>query len=427
MALIERNLLRLTLYGALTGFLAGGVVLLFRWFIETIQAGFLPGGEAGNYEALSPLSRLLLPTTGGLLLGLIFQKIPLERRQVGIVYVLNNLRSSAGGRLSIANALVQFFGGAAAIIAGHSVDREGPGVHLGAACGSFAGAYLGFTRRDRRTLIACGAAASIAAAFNTPLAGALFVIEVLRYRYHIARFMPIIMAAVVGAVVIRAVHGPYPSFSVPALDMTTLLELPMVAMLGLAIGVLAGLFITACEVTSKRYAHWPPALSFTVAGLCAGLLGLWSPQIMGISYDTLDAMLNNRVALSVVLGILAFKLIATAVAIGMRVPGGLIGPTLVIGGAMGSVMGLTLDALTAGDTGSPAFYAVIGMVAMMGAALQAPLSALIALLELTATPNIILPGMLAVVSADIAGRMIMGRDSVFMVLLRVGKTNQKEP
>ncbi|HIP52578.1 MAG TPA: chloride channel protein [Chromatiales bacterium] len=427
MVKIERNLLRLTFYGAITGLLAGGVVLMFRWYIETTQTAFLPAGEAGNYEALPPLFRLLLPTVGGVLLGLVFQWIPADKRQVGIVYVLNNLRSSAGGLLSIRNAIVQFLGGGAAIILGHSVDREGPGVHLGATCGSYAGAHLRLSRRDQRTLVACGAAASIAAAFNTPLAGAVFVIEVLRYRYHIARFMPIIMSAVMGAVVIRTVHGSYPSFSVPMLDMASLLELPLVGILGLIIGLLAGLFITASEHTAKRCPAWPPAIAFGAAGLCTGVLALWTPQIMGIGYDTLDAMLNNHVVLSTVAGIVVFKLIATAVAIGMRVPGGLIGPTLVIGGAMGSALGIIINGWAPGETGSPAFYAVIGMVAMMGAALQAPLAALIALLELTGTPNIILPGMLAVVSADIVARMIMGRESVFMVLLRIGKSAQKEP
>jgi len=422
----EPNLLRLTVSGAITGLVAAIVVLGFRWVIEAGQTAFLPDGQIGNYEALPPLLRFSLPVVGGLILGLLFQRLPAAMRQVGIVHVLALLRRRGGGRLPLANALVQFLGGAAAVISGQSVDREGPGVHLGAASGSYLAQKQGVSADDDYTLIACGAAASIAAAFNTPLAGAVFVIEVLQVRYRITRFMPVILAAVIGAVVGRTVYGDAPSFSVPALSTASLVELPLLALLGLVIGLLAALFTMACEEIARRTTAWPPALAFTLAGAVTGFLGLWTPQILGVGYDTLDSMLNGRVELAVVLGIVAFKLVATAVSIGLRVPGGLIGPTLVIGGAAGSVLGLLLTQWLPFESGSVGFYAVIGMVAMMSAALQAPLAALIALLELTSSPAIILPGMLAVVTADLAARMLLGKDSVFTVLLLLSKNQIQE-
>ena len=396
----ERNLLRTSLLGAITGLLAGIVVLGFRWLLDSGQVAILPGGEIGNYEALDPRVRLLLPVLSGLLLGLLFERLPRDYRSVGVVHVLANLRLSGGRPLPLKNALVQFFGGAAAIVCGHSVDREGPGVHLGAAVGSRVGQYRESSPQDNYTLIACGAAAGIAAAFNTPLAGAVFVIEVLRVRYTISRFMPIILAAVMGAVVTRYVHGHNAIYSVSGLSINSLLELPLLALLGIATGLLAALFITLCETVARRSGHLRPSHAFTLAGICTGILGLWVPQIMGVGYDTLNAMLNGGFGLSVLLGIVAFKLLATGISIGLRIPGGLIGPTLVIGGAAGSLLGLGAAALPFA-AGSLGFYALIGMVAMMGASMQAPLAALIALLELTGRPDIILPGMLAVVSADL--------------------------
>ncbi len=422
----ESNLLRLTASGAVTGLVAGLVVLGFRWVIEAGQTAFLPEGRIGNYEALPPLLRFALPVLGGLVLGLLFQTLPSAMRQVGIVHVLDHLRRRGGGRLPLSNALVQFAGGAAAVISGHSVDREGPGVHLGAASGSYLAQKQGASADDDYTLIACGAAASIAAAFNTPLAGALFVIEVLQVRYRITRFMPVILASVIGAVLGRAVYGDAPSFSVPALSTAALEELPLLGLLGLITGLLAALFTMLCERVAERTTAWPPALTFTLAGIATGFLGLWTPQIMGVGYDSLDAMLHGRVELLLVLGIMVFKLTATALSIGLRVPGGLIGPTLVIGGAAGSALGLLLIQWFSFESGSVGFYAVIGMLAMMSATLQAPLAALIALLELTANPAILLPGMLAVVTADLVARMLLGKESVFVVLLMLRKGQAQE-
>jgi CIC family chloride channel protein len=118
------------------------------------------------------------------------------------------------------------------------------------------------------------------------------------------------------------------------------------------------------------------------------------------------------------------KLLATGTAIGLRVPGGLIGPTLFIGGAAGSALGILFAALEPIDAASSGFYATVGMVAMMGATLRAPLAALTALLELTANPNIILPGMLAVATAELTNRLALGKDSVFEILLKVQRSSQ---
>lgn len=270
------------------------------------------------------------------------------------------------------------------------------------------------------TLTACGAAAAIAAAFNTPLAGVVFVIEVLRVRYEVSRFLPIIAASVVGAVIHRLWPYVGPTLSVPPLDLNNYWEFPNLILLGLTIGVLAIGFISLCEFIAMRTRIWSNRLNFTLAGLVTGGLALWTPQIMGTSYATLDQLLAGEEGLGVglVLAIALAKLVATGTAVGLRVPGGLIGPTLLIGGAAGSALGTLFGMVQPMAAASPAFYATVGMAAMMGASLRAPLAALIALLELTGNPNVILPGMLAVVVADITNLLVIGRESVFETLFR---------
>lgn len=404
------SLLGLSAVAVAVGVLSGGVVLLFRWSIESSQLLFL-SDHVGNYEALPPAWRLSLPLAGGILLGLVFERIREPTRRVGVGHVLSALHTPAGERLPIGNALAQFFGGIWSIVTGHSVDREGPGVHLGAAAGSLLGQRMGLVSEYNYTLTTSGAAAAISAAFDTPLAGVVFVIEVLGVRYSVSRFLPVILAAVSAAVLSRALYGSDPAFAVPPVTLATLLELPSLALLGLIVGLLAAAFIALVRWVTRATSAWGPRLAFSAAGALTGCLALWVPQIMGVSYDSLEAILEGRIELMTLLGICMAKLVATGVSVGLRVPGGLIGPMLVVGGATGGALGAALAGwVPASEAG---LAATIGMVAMMGATLHAPLAALTALLELTANPNILLPGMLAVAGADLVVRRLQGPESVF--------------
>jgi H+/Cl- antiporter ClcA len=411
--------LRLTLLGLLGGAIAATLVLLFRHLLDLGQHLLLPTGAAGDYESLPPLWRILLPAGAGLLLGLAFDRLRPGQRQIGVVHVLARLQTPGGERLPIRNLVVQFLGATVAVVAGHSVDREGPAVHIGAAGANLLGQATKGTGEEDYTLAACGAAAAIAAVFNTPLAGVIFVIEVLRVRYDVARILPIIVAAVSGAVLSRLAAKTETAFVLAPLSMQSHWELPFLILLGVLTGLMAAGFITLCERVAERASPWPNALTFTLAGLCTGVLALATPQIMGVSYDTLDSLLRDELGLGLVIALILTKTVATGVSVGMRVPGGLIGPTLFIGGAAGSALGLVVNELQVMDSASPGFYATVGMVAMMGATLRAPLAALTALLELTANPNIILPGMLAVASAELTNRAFLGKDSVFDALLKI--------
>jgi H+/Cl- antiporter ClcA len=415
---LDKLLLRISLLGAVTGLLAGVLVILFRFSIEWSQSLFLPEGQVGNYEALPGWLRFLLPVGGALLLALVFERLPAERRSVGIVHVLDYLRFRKQ-RLPFRNAIVQFFGGLVAIVSGNSVDREAPGVHLGASTACLLSRKVKLSEDESYLLAAAGGAAAIAAAFNTPLAGVIFVIEVLRVRYAINNIVPVIVATVVGAIIGRIVYGQSPTFNVPASSIGSLAELPVMLLMGVIIGLLATAFIYAVHTTAKKTISWRPLYGFVTAGAVTGLLAQWAPEIMGLSYDALSRIFQNELELRTLLLLVFAKLVATAVSVGVRLPGGLIGPSLMMGGALGGFIELLIHEWYPFYAGSTGFYAMIGMVAMMGAILRAPLAALVALIELTGNLNIMLPGMIAVVSGEIITRALIGDVSAFTTMLKV--------
>jgi len=398
--------------------MAGLLVTLFRSSIELSQILLLPDGKIGNYEALPGWLRFLLPVLGALVLGYAFEKLPADKRTVGIVHVLDYLRFRKQ-RLPFSNAVVQFFAGLIAIVSGHSVDREGPGVHLGASSAALLGYRMHLSEDENYLLAAAGGAAAIAAAYNTPLAGVIFVIEVFRVRYAVNHIVPVIVAAVTGTVISRIVYGHHPAFDVPALSIGSLAELPVIMLMGGMIGILAAGFILAVGITAKHTIAWRPLKAFMLAGLITGVLAQWSPAIMGVSYDAVNRIFMSSLGMQTLFLLLLAKFIATTISIGVRIPGGMIGPSLILGGAVGGLVELLVQGWYPFYEGSAGFYAIIGMVAMMGATLRAPLAALVALMELTGNLHIILPGMIVVVTAEIATRALVGDRSAFTALLKI--------
>lgn len=403
--------------GILTGLIVGGVMIAFRLLIETSQAAFLPGGDPENYEALDGLLRLTLPLGGGLVIGLLFQWMPDAVRQVGVTHVLERLAYHQG-RLPLRSAILQFFGGALSIVSGHSVGREGPAIHLGAASGSLAGQRFGLPNNSLRVLAGCGVAAAIAASFNTPLAGVIFAMEVVLMEYTVVGFAPVILAAVSATALTRFKYGAEPAFVVPPLELGSLWELPFVLAVGIAIGLLAAAFIALIRLSAKHSAGIAFWLRATLAGMIVGLCALVAPQVMGIGYDTANHALLGQLAFGTLVLVLGFKLLATTASIGLGLPGGLIGPALFMGACAGGALGLLGQSIAPAHASSAGFYALLGMGAMMGGALHAPLAALTAMLELTANPNVLWPDMLAVIAAYGVSRQLFRQDSVYLTLMR---------
>ncbi|WP_275100015.1 chloride channel protein [Sedimenticola hydrogenitrophicus] len=410
-------LLQLSLLGLLTGLLAGAVIVLFRLVVEQTQAGFLADGLAENYEALSPWLRFLLPVAGALIIALFFQRYAKGETVLGVTCVMERMAYHQG-YLTLRSFVLQFVGAAVAIISGHSVGREGPHILLGAAAGSLLGQHLSLPNNTIRTLLGCGTAAGIAASFNTPLAGVIFALEVVMMEYSLASFIPVILAAVTATGISIAVFGNAPAFQIPPLTLPSLAEIPVVLLLGLLVGGLSALFIQLMQTTTERVARVPFWRRMLVAGLLMGVGGYLVPQSMGIGYDTVNSALLGELGIALLAAILLVKVLASVACLGLGVPGGNIGPLLFLGGCLGSLTGQIATQVFHHDTLDVGFYALLGMGAMMGATLQAPLAALTAMMELTHSPQTIMPGMLVIVVAGLTVSELFRKPSLFLTLLR---------
>lgn len=417
---------QLAVLGLLSGLITGGVILAFRLAIEWPLEHFLPGEGFESFEELNLLTRALLPLAGALGLGWMFHRLATHDRKVGIVHVMERLNYHQG-YISVRSAIVQFISGVATVVSGQSAGREGPAVHLGAAFSSLMGQWMRLPNNSIRTLVACGCAAAISASFNTPISGVLFSMEVVMMEYTIAGFTPIILAAVSAAIVTQAVYGTEPAFSVPALTMNSLLEVPWILAIAVMIGIAAALFIHLVDTMGKHNQR-PVLLRISIAGALMIPFAILVPQTMGIGYDTVNETINGQLGFWLLLSVGIAKLIITSLSIGLGMPSGVIGPTLFIGATLGGAMGLVGAQIMPEHASSVGFYAMLGMGAMMGAVLQAPLAALMALMELTRNPNIILPGMLIITTSSLVTSEAFRKKSLFLTILKnQGLSYQNSP
>jgi len=410
-------LMSLSLLGLLTGVLAGGVIVLFRLAIAGAQELLLPGRGIENFEALALDARFVLPVLAALLLAAMFRWFSRGIHVVGVAHVLERMDRHQG-RIGSRAFMLQFCGAVLAIAGGHSVGREGPSVFLGAASGSLLAKRLALPHNVIRTLVGCGAAAAIAASFNTPLAGVVFALEVVMMEYTVSSFIPVILSAVSATAMCNAVFGDHPVFTLPSVHIGSLWELVPVVVLGIAAGVLSAIFIQAVQTVAARGARFPLEVRLVMAGVMMGGMGLFLPQVMGMGYDSVDAALHGGFTLSILVLLLFGKVLATSLCIGLGVPGGSIGPVLFIGAMLGALFAGLSDYLPLMPVNKVGLFALLGMGAMMSGSLQAPLAALVAMLELTDNPAIILPGMLVVVISGLTASEVFGKESMFVTMLR---------
>lgn len=403
------------LLGIVSGIISGLVILALRQAIEIPLRWWLPDNDPENFESLSKLAQFLAPLLGTLLIGLIFTYINREYRDVGVPHILERLNRHQG-HLSLKNAAAQFLAAVISVVSGQSAGREGPAIHLGAAFSSFFGRRLKLPNNSIRILVGCGAAAAISASFNTPIAGVIFAMEVIIMEYTIAGFTPVILASVSAALITRLVYGSEPAFEVPALSISSLWDIPFTILLGLIFGTLSALFIKIVR-TMGRLQHVPLLVRALGAGLITATLAVLVPGIMGVSYDSVTNALAGNSTLQLLCFIALAKLVATSLPVGLGIPISLIGPTMVIGACAGAALGIVGNMLMPEHASEVGVYSMLGMGAMMGATLQAPLAALMALLELTANPNIILPAMLTIIIANITTHSLFKQPPVYVAML----------
>ena len=397
--------------GIASGLVTGLVIVAFRLLIE-IPLELMFGINDENFEELDSLIAGALPIIGAIALVPLYLLISPGSRRVGVVHVMERLARHQG-HMPIKNALVPFFAGVIALGSCQSGGREGPAVHLGAAGSSLIGHYLELPNNSIRVLVGCGAAAAISASFNTPIAGVIFSMEVIIMEYTIAGFIPVILAAVVAALVTQLVFGSVTAFDVPPVSMASFLDLRIVIIESIFIGVIAAMFIRSVTWVYRVGLVSIP-MRLLLAGTFTGAVALMLPQVMGSGYDTVDQALLGELGLVILISACLLKILTSAATVGLGIPVGLIGPSLFIG-AMAAGMFAFLAGHASDELSVPAFYVTLGMGAMMGAVLQAPLAALMAIIELTGNPNIILPAMLAIIIADMTTGQLLGLKSVFLM------------
>ena len=416
---------QLALLGIISGLFTGAIIIAFRILATLPFNGLLMEGDTDDITRLPWVVRLVLPIIGTLLIAWLFSTFKPAQRQVGVAHVMERLAANQG-RLPGMNVIAQFFGALIAIASGNSVGREGPSIHLGAAGSSLIGQWLKLPNNSLRTLTGCGCAAAIAAGFNTPIAGVILTMEVIMLEYNFSSFTPVILASVTAAILSSLVFGQSPAFEVPMLTFSAPAEFPLIILLGIATGLLAFLF---CKLILKvqQFPVQSSFIRFGIAGLLTGIVATVIPQVMGIGYETVNQILLGQLPLLFMMAILLSKLIVTATAIGMGIPGGLIGPTLVMGVTAGAITGQIAEHYFILESGSD-FYALLGMGAMLAAVLQAPLAALMTVLELTRNSHLILPALLAIITATLVCRQLSGLPGIFIAILQQkGQDHQASP
>ncbi len=415
----------LSVLALVIGVAAGLAETAFRSSIALVQElgyGFSSEKVASLAASLPWWQLLLVPSVGGLLIGCFIHFFMPGRRPQGVAQVIE---SSAlhGGRMSLTLGIKSAVVSAASIGVGASVGREGPIVHLGASLGAWVSKRLHLGRSLSRTLLGCGVAAAVAASFNAPIAGTFFALEVVVGHYAISAFAPIVIASVVGTIVSRMQYGDFPAFILP--DTWTIVsfwEFPAFALLGVVSAVAAVLFMRSVMFTEDTVERLgiPPWAQPAMGGLVVGIIAIGFPQVLGVGYEATDAALSARYELWLLIALVVTKTAATAVSIGCRFGGGVFSPSLFIGAMVGGAFGVIATSAFPELSSGHGAYTMIGMGAVAGAVLGAPISTILMIFELTNDYTLTIGVMVATAIASIITHQTFGRSFFAWQLERRG-------
>jgi len=411
----------------LVGAGAGGGAIAFRWLITEFtrvlsgHADYSAAGHAANplVPGLGRWFVLLAPVAAGLVYGPLVHFFAREARGHGVPEVMYAV-ARRGGRIAPQVAAVKALASALCIGGGGSVGREGPIVQIGSALGSTMGLLVRVAEARMRVLVACGAAGGIAATFNAPLAGVFFAMELILRDFTAESFGMVVLASVTASVIGRGAFGSAPFLHLPTFTVPHLIDYPLFAALGLLAGVIGVVFTRvlyliedACDTAWR----WPEWLRPAVGGLLLGGVLLVLPQLYGVGYPVLGAGVAGHFAIGFLLALLAGKIIATSLTIGIGGSGGVFAPSLFIGAMTGAAYGQTLHHFAPGLVGAAGAYGLIGMGAVFAGAARAPITAVVIMFELTGEYSIILPLMTAIVLATGISHLLTG-DSIYTLKLR---------
>ncbi len=396
---------------------------LITWFMQlfTGHADYSAAGHAANpfVPFLGIWFVVLAPVVGGLIYGPVIQRFAREARGHGVPEVMLAV-AERGGRIRPQAAVVKALASALCIGSGGSVGREGPIVQIGSALGSSLGQALRVPESRLRLLVACGAAGGIAATFNAPIAGVFFALELILQDFAVESFGAVVLASVTADIIGRAAFGSQAFLTLPAFHIASSWEYGLYAVLGVFGGLVGIAFIRVLygtEDLADRLWHGPEWLRPAVGGVFLGLLLLALPQLYGVGYPVIENAVKGNVVLWLLAALLAGKMIATSLTIGIGGSGGVFAPSLFIGAMLGTGFGQVAGALFHGAVAPAGAYGLVGMGAVFAGAARAPITAVIIMFELTGDYTIILPLMIAIViSAALSN--LLSRDTIYTLKLR---------
>jgi chloride channel protein, CIC family len=394
---------RFSLLAILIGIFVGLLVVLFHIAID-----FLGWTSIGAITTRLRYGRLAAPALGGLVSAALVLRVFRAAQGSGVNQTKAALYVS-NGYIPASTILGKFIACSISIGSGNSLGPEDPSLQMGAGVASILGRVFGLPRASMRMIAPVGAAAGIAAAFNTPIAGVLFVMEEVIAAWNAAMVGSILLAAVAAVVVERWFLGNQPLFRVPSFQFTHPSELLVYALLGLLGGFASAIFVRLIESLRRRLEKLPPWTRYVqpmVAGLIVGAVGLWLPQVMGAGYDAIDNALHDEFLWRMLLLLGLAKILVTTVCFSSGIPGGMFAPTLFSGAMIGGGLG-ALAHLYWPESVSPASaYVLVGMGTFFAGVFRAPMTAIIMVFEVSASYVIILPVAIASTIAYFISRQL---------------------
>ena len=410
-----------TLYFIGIGIIAGSGAIIFHYlcqvgvhFFLDMVAGYRPPAPAGEHHLLPPTARvfnrwilLFLPAFGGLLSGwLVFTFAP-EAEGHGTDAAINAYHN-AGGYIRARVPIIKTIASAITLTTGGSGGREGPIAQIGAGFGSFLATKLRLSVNERRIMMAAGIAAGVGSIFRAPLAGALFAAEVL---YRDPEFEPeVIIPAGISSVVAYClfclVFGWGSLFESPDFMFQNPLELGPYVILALVL-VVTGVFYVKSFYGIIGFFHSlkiPNHIKPAIGGLCTGIIGFFLPQTLSFGYGFAQQALNNQLTIPFLLALAIGKVLTTSFSIGSGGSGGVFGPSIVIGGAMGGAVGKLFHQIMPGIVAEPGAFVVVGMAGFFTAVSNTPISTIIFVSEMTNSYHLLLPSLLVCSVAYLAAQ-----------------------
>lgn len=394
---------RFLLLSILIGLFSGLLVVCFHIFIDYISWTTL-----GTPVGASWTRTLLAPTLGGLAAVALVRYVFRKARGSGV----NHTKAALyiyDGHVPFSTVIGKFIACSISIGTGNSLGPEDPSLQMGAGVASLLGRLFGVDKQHMRLIAPVGAAAGLAAAFNTPITAVLFVIESVVAAWDAGVLGSIVLSAVSAVVVVRWFLGDQPLFHAPSFQLTHPSELAIYAALGVIGGLLAVLFVKlvgrlhgALEKLPKRTALLRPA----VAGFLVGVAGLWLPQVMGAGYAAVDNALRDQFVWQVLLALGLVKMIATLLCFSAETPGGMFAPVIFTGAMIGGGIGALAQVYWPFPMSSTGAYVLVGMGAFFAGVFRTPMTAIFMVFELSASYVIILPVMIASTLAYLISRQL---------------------